>query len=66
MHALINNVVYFTEASSTLNPEETDAASNSGLNLKGKLDCVLITNDNESLAYLIDSYGVFNKVRYRN
>ena len=50
-HALINNIA-FTEAASA--------------DLGRQLCCILITNDNESLAYLVDNYRVFNKVRYRN
>ena len=35
-------------------------------NFGRQLHCILITNDNDSLAHLLDStgYGVFSKVRY--
>ena len=54
----INFKTVFTEAGSALDNEGTDAASSDTA-----LNCILITTDNESLAYLLDSYGMFKKVR---
>ena len=64
-NTLNNIIIVFTEVALNWNSnlEETDTGSNSASNHKEKLNCVLITNDNECLAYVVDSYSVFNKVR---